>query len=164
MLCEGFKVVSQQKWPFFWAAQAIQPENNFLFTFLTKWAVCPLETWRSTTLEKWQWVEDGSGHTPLGRGLAIMGSVQFLWGLLSRPALSFLMDSGHFDAQGKPPKWEAVEKRRNGNLKSVILFFDQWLIKSLERKSWNYSRKYDLILIAHASSLTNFQKLHKQTS
>lgn len=39
-----FKVVSQQKWPFFWATQAIQPENNFLFMFLTTWAVCPLET------------------------------------------------------------------------------------------------------------------------
>ena len=43
LLC-AFKVMSQQKRIFFfWATKAIQPENNFLFIFLTTWAVCHVD-------------------------------------------------------------------------------------------------------------------------
>lgn len=119
-----FKVGSQQKWPFFWATRAIQPENNFLFTFLTKWAVCHWRL-REELHQKYDsgWRTGQDAHLS-GEGMQSLTALWFLWALLSRPALSLFMDFGHCDALRKSPTGKAMKKMRNWNLKSVILFFD----------------------------------------
>ena len=45
---------------FFWATQASPPENDFLFTFLTKWAVCH---WRPRE-ELWKVITGGGWVCP----------------------------------------------------------------------------------------------------
>lgn len=62
----------------------------------------------------------------------------------------------------KKPQRKGSEKTRNWKLKSVILFSDRWLIKSLQQKGWNSLVKHGIwILTGHASSLIDLPELHK---
>lgn len=99
---------------------------------------------------------------PLGRRrYAITSRMRFLWGLLPGLALSPFVEFGHYDTQRKSPRGKAT-KKMNWTFNLFFLFFDGWLMKSLERKGWNYSLKCGLwILIGCVSPWTYFHKWHK---